>query len=51
MSTEVKIVYAEVEAQLSEMTNAKDSLVPTAEPPITGAGHLIWKKRLKEKTM
>ncbi|KQL36831.1 YwqI/YxiC family protein [Psychrobacillus sp. FJAT-21963] len=36
MSTEVKIVYAEVEAQLSEMTNAKDSLVPTAEPPITG---------------
>lgn len=36
MSTEVKIVYADVETQLAEMTNAAESLNPTAEPPITG---------------
>jgi len=36
MSTEVKIVYADVEMQLGEMTNANESLNPKAEPPITG---------------
>ncbi|TQR21292.1 YwqI/YxiC family protein [Psychrobacillus vulpis] len=36
MSTEVKIVYADVETQLTEMTNALASLNPKAEPPITG---------------
>ena len=36
MSTEVKIVYADVENQLTEITNAKDSLNPKSEPPIIG---------------
>ncbi|WP_144509668.1 YwqI/YxiC family protein [Bacillus sp. FJAT-22090] len=36
MSTEVKIVYADVETQLGEMTNATEMLNPKAEPPITG---------------
>ena len=36
MSTEVKIVYADVENQLTEITNSQDSLNPKAEPPITG---------------
>ena len=36
MSTEVKIVYADVEMQLGEMTSATESLNPKAEPPITG---------------
>lgn len=36
MSTEVKIVYAEVEEQVSEMGSAVESLNPQAEPPITG---------------
>lgn len=36
MSTEVKIVYADVENQIGEMTSAVDSLNPKAEPPITG---------------
>ena len=36
MSTEVKIVYADVENQLAEMTNATEMLNPKAEPPITG---------------
>lgn len=36
MSTEVKIVYADVENQLGEMTGAVDLLNPKAEPPITG---------------
>lgn len=36
MSTEVKIVYADVEMQLGEMTNTNESLNPKAEPPITG---------------
>lgn len=36
MSTEVKIVYADVENQLGEMTSAVDLLNPKAEPPITG---------------
>jgi len=36
MSTEVKIVYADVENQLGEMTGAVNLLNPKAEPPITG---------------
>jgi hypothetical protein len=36
MSTEVKMVYADVEEQLSAMNNAVTSLNPKAEPPITG---------------
>lgn len=36
MSTEVKIVYADVENQLEEMTTANETLDPTAEKPITG---------------
>lgn len=36
MSTEVKIVYADVETQLAEMTNATEMLNPKAEPPMTG---------------
>ena len=36
MSTEVKIVYADVEMQLGEMTSTNESLNPKAEPPITG---------------
>lgn len=36
MSTEVKIVYADVESKIAEMTLATTSLKPTAEPPITG---------------
>ena len=36
MSTEVKIVYADVENQLGEMTGAVDLLNPKAEQPITG---------------
>lgn len=34
MSTEVKIVYADVENQLGEMTGAVNLLNPKAEPPI-----------------
>lgn len=36
MSTEVKIVYAEVETQLKDMQQVTDTLNPKAEPPITG---------------
>lgn len=36
MSTEVKIVYAEVEGQLSEMSHAVEALKTQAEPPIEG---------------
>lgn len=36
MSTEVKIIYADVESATGEMTLAATSLKPTAEPPITG---------------
>ena len=36
MSTEVKIVYADVEEQLGEMNSAITALDPTAEAPITG---------------
>jgi hypothetical protein len=36
MSTEVKMVYADVEEQLSAMNHAVTSLNPKAEPPITG---------------
>jgi hypothetical protein len=36
MSTEVKIVYADVENQIGEMTSAVDMLNPKAEPPIPG---------------
>lgn len=36
MSVEVKIVYADVESQLTEITNAKESLNPKSEPAITG---------------
>lgn len=36
MSVEVKIVYADVESQLTEVTNAKESLNPKSEPAITG---------------
>lgn len=36
MSVEVKIVYADVESQLTEVTNARESLNPKSEPPITG---------------
>ena len=36
MSTEVKIVYADVESATGDMTSAATSLKPTAEPPITG---------------
>ena len=36
MSTEVKIVYADVEEQVGEMSSAAESLNPQAEPPITG---------------
>ncbi len=36
MSTEVKIVYADVESKVGDMTNAATVLNPKAEPPITG---------------
>ena len=36
MSTEVKIVYADVEEQVGEMSSAAESLNTEAEPPITG---------------
>lgn len=36
MSNEVKIVYGDVENQLSDMKIAANSLKPTAEAPITG---------------
>jgi hypothetical protein len=36
MSTEVKIDYGEVENQLREMNSKTESLIPRAEPPITG---------------
>ncbi|MGB3101554.1 MAG: YwqI/YxiC family protein [Psychrobacillus psychrotolerans] len=36
MSTEVKIVYADVENQLGEMTGAVNLLNPKAELPISG---------------
>lgn len=36
MSTEVKIIYADVESKTGDMTSAATSLKPTAEPPITG---------------
>ena len=36
MSTEVKIVYADVEERVGEMSSAAESLNPQAEPPITG---------------
>ncbi|WP_301107138.1 YwqI/YxiC family protein [Sporosarcina sp.] len=36
MSTEMKIVYADVENQLSEMQGAIEALDPKAAPPITG---------------
>ena len=36
MSTELKIIYADVESATGDMTSAATSLKPTAEPPITG---------------
>ncbi len=36
MSTEVKIVYADVESTIGDMTNAATVLNSKAEPPITG---------------
>ncbi len=36
MSTEVKMVYADIEEQLGEMSSAVTALNPTAESPITG---------------
>ncbi|NYF23596.1 YwqI/YxiC family protein [Sporosarcina sp. JAI121] len=36
MTTEVKIVYADVESKTSDMTNATTALNSKAEPPITG---------------
>ncbi len=36
MTTEVKIVYADVESKISDMSNATTLLNPKAEPPITG---------------
>ncbi|MBO0589179.1 YwqI/YxiC family protein [Sporosarcina sp. E16_8] len=36
MSTEVKIIYADVESKIGDMTNATTLLGPKAEPPITG---------------
>ncbi|WP_342514986.1 YwqI/YxiC family protein [Sporosarcina sp. FSL K6-1522] len=36
MATEVKIVYADVEAQLADMNKAAESLKPEAEKAITG---------------
>lgn len=36
MSTEVKMVYADIEEQLGEVSSAVTALNPTAEPPITG---------------
>ena len=36
MSTEVKIAYADVEAQLADIKNAAALLNPQAAPPITG---------------
>lgn len=36
MSTEVKMVYADVESQLDEMRSATNALDPKAEAPITG---------------
>lgn len=36
MSTEVKIVYADVESKLVEITDTSNALNPKAEPPITG---------------
>ncbi len=36
MSTEVKMVYAEVETKLNEMQQVTEALNPKAEPPITG---------------
>lgn len=36
MSSEVKIVYEDVENQLGDMKTAANSLKPTAEAPITG---------------
>lgn len=36
MSTEVKMVYGEIEEQLGLMNDAATSLNPQGEPPITG---------------
>ncbi|KXH78557.1 YwqI/YxiC family protein [Sporosarcina sp. HYO08] len=36
MSTEIKVIYADVESQLGEMKSAVEALNPKAELPITG---------------